>query len=230
MSWFQMITTLFVVAMTVGASNAQLSATFYAKTCPNVSTIVRNVLQQAQQNDIWIFPKLIRLHFHDCFVHGCDASLLLNGTDSEKTATPNLSTDGYAVIDDIKTALEKACPCVVSCADILALAAQISVSLGGGPRWKVPLGRRDSRTTHREGTGTIPTGHESLANIATLFRSMGFDSTDLVALSGVHTFGRARCAAFMDRLYNFNNVSGKTDPTLNATYANPLKQLCPKGG
>ncbi|KAA3459444.1 peroxidase 10 [Gossypium australe] len=251
MSWFQMITTLFVVAIMVGASNAQLSATFYAKTCPNVSTIVRNVLQQAQQNDIWIFPKLVRLHFHDCFVHGCDASLLLNGTDSEKTATPNLSTDGYAVIDDIKTALEKACPRVVSCADILALAAQISVSLGGGPRWKVPLGRRDSRTAHREGTGTIPTGHESLANVATLFRSMGFDSTDLVALSGMHKhllinsrikslfedlnlinipILGARCAAFMDRLYNFNNVSGKTDPTLNATYANALKQLCPKSG
>lgn len=57
---------------------------------------------------------------------------------------------------------------------------------GGGPTWKVPLGRRDSRSAHREGTGTIPTGHESLANISTLFRSMGFDSTDLVALSGMH--------------------------------------------
>ncbi|XP_017629994.1 peroxidase A2-like [Gossypium arboreum] len=230
MSSFQMITSLFLLAMMVGASNAQLSATYYAKTCPNVSSIVRSVLQQAEQNDIWIFPKLVRLHFHDCFVHGCDASLLLNGTDSEKTETPNLSTDGYAVIDDIKTALEKACPRVVSCADILALAAQISVSLGGGPTWKVPLGRRDSRTAHREGTGTIPTGHESLAVIATLFKSMGLDSTDLVALSGVHTFGRARCAAFMDRLYNFNNVSGKIDPTLNGTYAKTLGQLCPKGG
>ncbi|MBA0686969.1 hypothetical protein Goari_014534 [Gossypium aridum] len=230
MSSFQMITTLFLLAMMVGASNSQLSATYYAKTCPNVSSIVRSVLQQAEQNDIWIFPKLVRLHFHDCFVHGCDASLLLNGTDSEKTATPNLSTDGYAVIDDIKTALEKACPRVVSCADILALAAQISVSLGGGPTWKVRLGRRDSRTAHLEGTGTIPTGHESLANIATLFKSMGLDSTDLVALSGVHTFGRARCAAFMDRLYNFNNVSGKIDPILNGTYAKTLKQLCPKGG
>ncbi|KAG4121664.1 hypothetical protein ERO13_D11G221700v2 [Gossypium hirsutum] len=230
MSSFQMITTLFLLAMMVGTSNSQLSATYYAKTCPNASSIVRSVLQQAEQNDIWIFPKLVRLHFHDCFVHGCDASLLLNGTDSEKTATPNLSTDGYAVIDDIKTALEKACPRVVSCADILALAAQISVSLGGGPTWKVPLGRRDSQTTHREGTGTIPTGHESLANIATLFKSMGLDSTDLVALSGVHTFGRARCAAFMDRLYNFNNVSGKIDPILNGTYAKTLGQLCPKGG
>ncbi|KAG8478594.1 hypothetical protein CXB51_028399 [Gossypium anomalum] len=260
MSSFQMITTLFLLAMMVGASNAQLSATYYAKTCPNVSSIVRSVLQQAEQNDIWIFPKLVRLHFHDCFVHGCDASLLLNGTDSEKTATPNLSTDGYAVIDDIKTALEKACPRVVSCADILALAAQISVSLvcflllmllifcidpissrtmlfkecvwfaGWRSNMEVPLGRRDSRTAHREGTGTIPTGHESLANIATLFKSMALDSTDLVALSGVHTFGRARCAAFVDRLYNFNNVSGKIDPNLNGTYAKTLRQLCPKGG
>lgn len=34
----------------------------------------------------------------------------------------------------------------------------------------------------------------------------------------------------MDRLYNFNNKTGKTDPTLNATYANTLKQRCPKGG
>ncbi|KAE8699086.1 putative Peroxidase 2 [Hibiscus syriacus] len=231
MCWIQMITTIFLLsAMMLGGSNAQLSATFYAKTCPNVSTIVRTVLQQAQQNDIWIFPKIVRLHFHDCFVNGCDASLLLNGTNSEKTATPNLSTDGYAVVDDIKTALEKACPRVVSCADILALAAQISVSLGGGPSWKVPLGRRDSPSAHLEGIGGIPSAHDSLVNIAARFKSVGLDSTDLVALSGVHTFGRARCAAFMDRLYNFNNVSGKIDPTLNVTYAKALQQRCPKGG
>ncbi|XVF19169.1 hypothetical protein REPUB_Repub11eG0086500 [Reevesia pubescens] len=226
------ITTLFLIAaaMMLGGTNAQLSGTFYAKTCPNVSSIVRSVLLNAQQNDIWIFPKIVRLHFHDCFVHGCDASLLLNGTDSEKTATPNLSTDGYSVIDDIKTALERACPRVVSCADILALAAQISVSLGRGPTWQVPLGRRDSRTVHREAIGAIPSAHESLPNIAAKFKTMGLDTTDLVALSGVHTFGRAQCASFMDRLYSFNNVSGKSDPTLNATYANTLKQLCPKGG
>ncbi|KAL4376965.1 hypothetical protein GQ457_02G023890 [Hibiscus cannabinus] len=216
--------------MMLGGSNAQLSATFYAKTCPNVSSIVRSVLKQAQGNDIWIFPKIVRLQFHDCFVNGCDASLLLNGTNSEKTAPPNLSTDGYAVIDDIKTALEKACPGVVSCADILALSAQLSVFLGGGPTWQVPLGRRDSRTAHREGIGGIPSQHDSLANLAARFKSVGLDSTDLVALSGVHTFGRAQCAAFMDRLYNFNNVSGSVDPTLNATYATTLQGQCPKGG
>ncbi|XVE78793.1 hypothetical protein DITRI_Ditri14bG0006500 [Diplodiscus trichospermus] len=216
--------------MMLGGSNAQLSSTFYAETCPNLSTIVRTVLLSARETDIWIFPKLVRLHFHDCFVNGCDASLLLNGTDSEKNAPPNLSTDGYSVIDDIKTAVEQSCPGIVSCADILALAAQISVSLGGGPTWQVPLGRRDSRSAHREGIGAIPSPHESLADIAAKFKNMGLNSTDLVALSGVHTFGRAQCASFLDRLYNFNNVPGKTDPTLNATYAEELKNLCPKDG
>ncbi|KAL4303030.1 hypothetical protein GQ457_10G015590 [Hibiscus cannabinus] len=228
-----MATTLFLLAaIMLGGSNAQLrlSPTFYAKTCPNVSNIVRSVLQQAEKHDIWIFPKILRLHFHDCFVNGCDASLLLNGTESEQMAPPNLSTEGYAVIDDIKTALEKACPRVVSCADILALSAQVSVSLGGGPKWKVPLGRRDSLSAHREGTGGLPSPHDSLANIATRFKSLGLDSTDLVALSGAHTFGRAQCDAFSDRLYNFNNVSGKIDPTLNATYAKALQQRCPRGG
>lgn len=63
---------------------------------------------------------------------GCDASLLLDnatGIVSEKDAPPNLSTDGYAVIDDVKTALENVCPGVVSCADILALASEILVVL-----------------------------------------------------------------------------------------------------
>lgn len=70
MASFQVITTLlFLLTVMLGASNAQLSATFYAKTCPNVSTIVTNALRQAQGNDIWIFPKIVRLHFHDCIVH-----------------------------------------------------------------------------------------------------------------------------------------------------------------
>ncbi|OMO73104.1 Plant peroxidase [Corchorus capsularis] len=231
MASFPKIKALFLlaIAMMLGASNAQLSATFYAKTCPNVSSIVRSVLQTARGNDVWIYPKLIRLHFHDCFVNGCDASLLLNGTNTEKTEAPNLSTDGYGVIDDVKTALEKACPRVVSCADILALAAQLSVSLSGGPTWTVPLGRRDSTAPHKEKIGNIPSGHESLATIKSLFTTFGFDSTDLVALSGVHTFGRAQCAAFTDRLYNFNNT-GKPDPILNATYLTSLKSQCPQGG
>lgn len=50
-------------------SNGQLNATFYSNTCPNVSSIVKNAVQQALQSDSRIGASLIRLHFHDCFVN-----------------------------------------------------------------------------------------------------------------------------------------------------------------
>lgn len=53
-----------------------------------------------------------------------------DGVEGEKEAFQNFnSLDGFEVIDDIKTALENVCPGVVSCADILAIAAEVSVSL-----------------------------------------------------------------------------------------------------
>jgi hypothetical protein len=65
---------------------------------------------------------------------GCDASILLdqggNITLSEKNAVPNNnSARGFNIVDNIKTSVENSCPNVVSCADILALASEASVSL-----------------------------------------------------------------------------------------------------
>lgn len=55
---------------------------------------------------------------------GCDASILLDGPYSEKTASPNLSVFGYDLIDQIKVVLESVCPGVVSCADIIIAATR----------------------------------------------------------------------------------------------------------
>jgi hypothetical protein len=65
---------------------------------------------------------------------GCDGSLLLDddlpAIQSEKHVPANdKSARGFEVVDGIKSALEEACPGIVSCADILALAAEISVEL-----------------------------------------------------------------------------------------------------
>lgn len=61
-------------------------------------------------------------------LQGCDASVLLNSTGAEKQAIPNLSLAGFDVIDDIKAKVENECRGVVSCADIVALAARDAVS------------------------------------------------------------------------------------------------------
>lgn len=64
---------------------------------------------------------------------GCDASILLDDSatiKSERNAGPNKnSIKGFEIIDEIKAKLEQVCPQIVSCADILALAARGSTIL-----------------------------------------------------------------------------------------------------
>ncbi|GKE50648.1 peroxidase 24-like protein, partial [Tanacetum coccineum] len=107
---------------------------YYAKRCGSVSVenTVRGIVWSKAAADPSLAAKLLRLHYHDCFVRGCDGSILLdptqNNTTTEKTAGPNRSVSGYEVIDEVKTKLEADCPGIVSCADVVALAARDAVS------------------------------------------------------------------------------------------------------
>ena len=102
---------------------------FYSRSCPKAESIVRSTVQTHFNSNPSIAPGLLRMHFHDCFVQGCDASILIDGPNTEKTARPNLNLRGFEVIDDAKARLEAACPGVVSCADILTLATRDAVVL-----------------------------------------------------------------------------------------------------
>jgi peroxidase len=102
---------------------------FYSSTCPKAESIVKSTVTSHVNSDSSLAAGLLRMHFHDCFVQGCDASVLIAGLGTERTAFPNLGLRGFEVIDDAETKLETACPGVVSCADILALTARDSVVL-----------------------------------------------------------------------------------------------------
>ncbi|WVZ98702.1 hypothetical protein U9M48_044102 [Paspalum notatum var. saurae] len=187
-----------LLASAGAASSSTLSSTFYDASCPRAYDIVRRVIQDARVSDPRIPASLIRLHFHDCFVQGCDGSLLLDDVlpaiQSEKNVPANKnSARGFSVVDDIKSALENACPGIVSCADILALAAEVSVELAGGPRWSVLLGRRDGTTTNVQGAKNLPSPFDPLDKLQEKFRNFNLDDTDLVALQGAHTIGKVQC-------------------------------------
>ncbi|PIN00760.1 Peroxidase [Handroanthus impetiginosus] len=193
-------------------SSAQLSTNHYKKTCPNVFKVVKSVVKSTVGKEKRMGASLLRLHFHDCFVQGCDGSILLDDTSSfkgEKTAGPNNnSVRGYDVIDAIKSKVESVCPGIVSCADIVAIAARDSVVLLGGPSWEVKVGRRDSRTASLSAanSGQIPSPTSTLNTLINRFRAKGLSTKDMVVLSGTHTIGQARCTTFRSRIYSQTNI------------------------
>ncbi|XP_057848742.1 peroxidase 49 [Cryptomeria japonica] len=211
-----------------------LSPEFYEKSCPNAEQIVKSVVQKAVMKEARMAASLLRLQFHDCFVKGCDASLFLDDSAkivSEKNSNPNKnSARGFDVIDQIKSELEKACPKTVSCADILIIAARDSVVLSGGPNWEVTLGRRDSTSASIQGSNNnIPAPNSTLQTLITKFKRQGLNEVDLVALSGSHTIGQSRCTSFRQRLYN-QTGNGQPDFTLEKSYSNKLRSMCPQSG
>ncbi|MBA0787778.1 hypothetical protein Gotri_026318 [Gossypium trilobum] len=218
---------ILIVAVSSCQTNAQLSPNYYSSTCPQALSIVKAEVAAAIKNETRIGASLLRLHFHDCFVNGCDGSVLLDDNSTfigEKTAVPNNnSARGFNVVDNIKARLEKACPGVVSCADILAIAARDSVVRLGGPLWKVRLGRRDSTSASRSAANaSIPPPTSNLSALISSFSAQGLSIKNLVALSGSHTIGLARCTSFRSHIYNDTNI----DPS----FANSLRRICPRSG
>ncbi|XP_020222791.1 cationic peroxidase 2 [Cajanus cajan] len=199
---------------------------FYSSACPRAEFIVRSTVQSHVRSDPTLAAGLLRMHFHDCFVQGCDASVLIAGAGTERTAFANLGLRGYEVIDDAKTQLEAACPGVVSCADILALAARDSVVLSGGLSWQVPTGRRDGRISQASDVNNLPAPFDSVDVQKQKFSAKGLNTQDLVTLVGGHTIGTTACQFFSNRLYNF--TANGPDSSINPSFLPQLRALCPQ--
>ncbi|KAK3016531.1 hypothetical protein RJ639_006578 [Escallonia herrerae] len=223
---------LFISLSLIPLSHSQpLTTTYYHKTCDRFEQIMQDTTTNKQITSPTTAAAALRLFLHDCLVGGCDASVLISSTPfnkAERDADINLSLpgDGFDVVVRAKTALELACPGVVSCADILAVAARNLVSMMGGPYYTVKLGRRDGLVSQASRVeGNLPRPTMPMAQIIKIFTSRGFTVQEMVALSGAHTIGFSHCKEFSSNLYNYSkNV--QTDPSYNPRFAAGLRNAC----
>lgn len=219
---------ILVILVILGLVQGDLQYGFYTSSCPKAEKIVQDYVNKHIPNAPSLAAALIRMNFHDCFVRGCDASILLNvtsasGNQTEKVAIPNQTVRGFGFIDAIKSLVEAECPGIVSCADIISLAARDSIVATGGPSWKVPTGRRDGLFSNAsEALAQIPAPFDNITVLIQKFANKSLDLKDLVLLSGAHTIGIAHCPSFSNRLYNFTGV-GDRDPSLDSEYADNLR-------
>ncbi|CAL5042874.1 unnamed protein product [Urochloa decumbens] len=209
-----------------------LQVGFYSQTCPQAEGAISDIVNNEIGMDRGIAPGLIRLFFHDCFITGCDASILLDespaGDVPEKESSANgFTLVGLRTIDIAKSTLEGMCPRTVSCADILAFAARDAAVAAGLPNYDVAAGRRDGMRSNMDDLpGNFPVPGHHVPRLTELFGQRGLSQEDLVVLSGAHSVGGAHCFMFSNRIYGFSEEADM-DPSLDPEYAERLRQMCP---
>ncbi|KAG6544271.1 hypothetical protein Mapa_014274 [Marchantia paleacea] len=144
---------------------------------------------------------VLRLVFHDAGPFnlatkqgGMNGSIVL---ELERPENQGLNRS-IKVLSKVKAALE---PDVeVSWADLIAVAGAEAVSICGGPKIDVKLGRVDSSLPDPE--GQMPEENLTGSQLREAFQAKGFSTQELVALSGAHSVGGK---GFGDP-YTFDNI------------------------
>ncbi|EAY73618.1 hypothetical protein OsI_01506 [Oryza sativa Indica Group] len=226
------------------AAPCALTVGFYNGKCGNVSveSVVYDTVKAFLDADKSKGAALVRLLFHDCFVNGCDGSILLDNSTTnpspEKFAGANLGIAGLDVIDAVKAKLETACPGVVSCADIVVFAGRDASRYmsNGGVNFDVPAGRLDGIVSSSvDAQNTLPDSKADIGKLIANFAAKGFTPEELVILSGAHSIGKAHCSNFDDRLtapdseinadYRDNVLSKTCKSAPNPTLANNIRDI-----
>ncbi|KAJ8748674.1 hypothetical protein K2173_008119 [Erythroxylum novogranatense] len=170
-------------------------------------------------NNLGLGAGIIRMYFYDCFLKGCDASMLLDstpGNSSEKEhPANNPSMRGPEVINEAKARIET-----------LFTIRDSSYKLGR-IKYAIPAGRRDGHVSicNQVSQNLPPPSFNSQQLIGNFVRK-GMPAEEMVSLSGAHSIGISRCFSFSNILYSFN-ITHAQDPSIDPGYRAFLKTKCP---
>ncbi|XP_044955864.1 peroxidase 5-like [Hordeum vulgare subsp. vulgare] len=208
------------LAFFVGHGQPVLADGGSGKKHDDVADTVKKEVAKAMKKNRRIGAALVRLLFHDCWVHGCDGSVLLDktpdGGSTEKDAANNIGLEGFDLIDMIKGKLGES----VSCADIVVLAARDATYIlsRGNIAYHVTTGRKDGvRSSAAAADAVLPPSTFNFTQLKANFAARNFTQTELVVLSGAHAVGVAHLSSFRDRLDN------ATATPISVRYQNALR-------
>ncbi|KAJ8761807.1 hypothetical protein K2173_004656 [Erythroxylum novogranatense] len=132
----------------------------------------------------------------------CDASLLLDSTGRALFEETNRSFGlrNFRYIETIKDAIERECPGVVYCSDILVLSAKYGIVVLGSPYIPLKTRRRD--------------GRKSRVDVVERFDAMGINTPGVVAL--LNSLCEARTPLYLE-----------VDLVLNTEHVEQMLPKCP---
>ncbi|CAL4950293.1 unnamed protein product [Urochloa decumbens] len=216
-------------ALLLSTEASELQVGYYSKKCKGVENVVKWHVIRALKANRRTGAALIRLLFHDCFVRGCDGSVLLDASydnpHPEKVAPVNIGLAAFDLLEEIKAAVEDRCPGVVSCSDLLIYAARDAASIlsNGHVHFDVPVGRLDGFVSKaEEAQAELPDSTDDAQKLIENFARKNFTVEELVILSGAHSIGQGHCSSFTGRLSEPNDQ-------ITPAYRNLLNYKCSQG-
>jgi len=148
-------------------------------------------------NEKKCYPILVRLSWHDAGTFcnssktgGAHACMRFDsGGEAKHEANKGLQVARDLLDPILKKYSEGQ---MLSCSDLWAYAAVVAIKAAGGPDIPFRYGRIDAKDAQESvPEGRLPDGDKGATHVREVFNRLGFDDSEIVALSGAHTLGGA---------------------------------------